>query len=209
MAVGVEHFQVVTRLLATVAPPDPMVDVPGLLFGVKRLPAHHATSLLLLPEVFDPSSTRQGVAELPGQPLFQVEFPFRVVGVGGTPNLHPPQDLNSRCAHELDGPDLVRAVTDRAREHPVSVALLLEVFLLDPLPTLPRVASMTPSHQLPEDPVVHGREGALARDMTVVHGPAFDLLVQTLDHFTGRLAARVLDRFPDLGQERVPVRRVA
>src|SRR5262249_32998489 len=119
MAVGVEHFQVVTRLRATVAPPDPMVDVPGLLFGVKRLPARHAISLLLLPEIGDPSSTRQSVAELPGQPLFQVEFPLRIVGVGGTPNLHPPQDFHSRCAHELDGPDLARAITDCAREYPV------------------------------------------------------------------------------------------
>ena len=58
VAVGVQHLQVVTRLLAASTAPNPMVDVPGLLFGMKGLPAHHATSLLLLPEIFDPSSTQ-------------------------------------------------------------------------------------------------------------------------------------------------------
>jgi hypothetical protein len=156
---------------------------------------------LLFPEIFDPSSTRQSVAELPGQPLLQVEFPLRIVGVGGTPNLHPPQDFDSRCVHELDGSALARAITDCAREHPVSVTHLLKVFLLDPLPTLLRMASMTPPFQLPEDSVVHGREGAFTRDITMVHGPAFDLLVQTQDQVSSRHVPRVVDRFLDLGQE--------
>src|SRR3954447_13732403 len=201
VAVSVEHFQVVTRLLATVTPPDPMVDVPGLLFGVKSLPAHHATSLLFLPEIFDPSSTRQGVAQLPGQPLFQVEFPLWIVGVGCTPDLRPPQDFDPRGVHELNGPGLTCAITDDAREHPVSVAHLMEVFLLDPLPILLAMASMTPALQLPEDSAVHGREGALTHGITMVHGPAFDLLVQALDEVSRRHVARVVDRFLDLGQE--------
>ena len=66
---------------------------------------------------------------------------------------------------------------------------------------LPRMAPMAPSFQLPEDSVVHGREGAFARDITMVHGPAFDLLVQTPDQVSRRHAPRVVDRFLDLGQE--------
>ena len=44
----------------------------------------------------------------------------------------------------------------------------------------------------------------------MVHGPALDLLVQTPDHFSCRQAARVVDRFLDLGQERLhaPRRRL-
>jgi hypothetical protein len=35
-----------------------------------------------------------------------------------------------------------------------------------------------------EDPVIHVRKGAFARRITVIHGPAFDLLVQTPDQFS-------------------------
>src|SRR5207248_664940 len=81
VAVGVQHLQVVTRLLTTLTTPNPVVDVPGLLFDAEGLPAHYATSLLLLPEILDPSSTRQSVGQLPGQPLFQIQFPLRIVRV--------------------------------------------------------------------------------------------------------------------------------
>jgi hypothetical protein len=39
MAVGMQQLQVVERRAATSAAPDPMVNVPGLLFGLKDLPA--------------------------------------------------------------------------------------------------------------------------------------------------------------------------
>jgi hypothetical protein len=60
---------------------------------------------------------------------------------------------------------------------------------------------MTPAFQLPEDPVVHSREGAFTHGITMVHGPAFDLLVQALDQVSRRHVAGVVDRFLDLGQE--------
>ena len=189
MAVGVEHLQVVTRFLTTLATPDPMVDVPGLLFDAKGLPAHHATSLLLFPEVLNPSSTRQSVGQLPGQPLFQIQFPLRVVGVGCTPNLHPPQDFDPCCVHQLNWPSLALAITDHAREHPVPAADSLEVFLLDPFPALFAMASTTPSHQLPEDSVIHCLKGAFTHRMAMIHGPAFDLLIQTPDHVSRRHAS--------------------
>src|SRR6516162_6944478 len=65
MAMGVQQLQVVVRLTAASTAPDPMVDVPGLFFDAKDLPAHHASSLLFLPEIFDPASTRQSVGQLP------------------------------------------------------------------------------------------------------------------------------------------------
>src|SRR5262249_36824918 len=151
VAVGVQHLQVVTRLLTTLTTPNPVVDVLGLLFEAKGLPAHHATSLLFPPEILDPSSTRQSVGQLPGRPLFQIEFPLRIVGVGCAWNLHPPQDFDSCCVHQLDRPSLASAITDHTREHPVPTAGSLEIFLLDPFPALLAVASTTPSHQLPED----------------------------------------------------------
>ena len=137
---------------------------------------------------------------------FQVQFPLRIVGVGCTPDLHPPQDLAPPLLSSTGSARaLPCAVTDHAREHPVPAAVSLEVFLLDPLPALLAMASSTPSHQLPEDPVIHCLEGAFTHRITVIHGPALDLLIQTPDHVSRRHAARVVDRFLDLGQERLDV----
>src|SRR5262249_38034279 len=133
----------------------------------------------------------------------QVKFPLRIIGVGGTPDLLPSQDLDPRCLHQPDRSCRARAVTDYAREHPVPVALVLEVFPLDPLPALLGMASATPSPQLPEDPVLHLTEDALTHGIAVVHCPAFNLLIQAPAQFARRHAARVADRFLDPGQERL------
>src|SRR4051794_19606093 len=143
------------------------------------------------------------MGQLPGRPTLQREFPFRIVGVGRTPNLPPPQDLDPRRLHQPDRSRRARAVTDRARERPVPVALSPEVSLLDPLPALLGMASATPPHQLPEDPIVYCTEDALAHGISVVHGPALDLLIQAPDQVSRRHAARVVDRLLDLGQERL------
>src|SRR6202042_2572428 len=160
MAVGVQQLQVVVRLTAASTAPDPMMDVPGFFFGLKDLPAHHASTPLSLPEILDPASTCQGMRQLPGRSLLQVELPLRIVGVGRTPDLHPPQDLDPGRFHQPDRSRRTGAVTDQPREHPVPVALSLEVSLLDPLPALLGMASATPSPQLPEDLVVHRMEDA-------------------------------------------------
>jgi hypothetical protein len=44
VAVAVQQLQVVERVLTATAAPNPMVYVPGLVFYLKRLPAHHALS---------------------------------------------------------------------------------------------------------------------------------------------------------------------
>jgi hypothetical protein len=40
VAVGVQQFEIVERVLTSSTAPDPMGDVPGLLFDLKALPAH-------------------------------------------------------------------------------------------------------------------------------------------------------------------------
>src|SRR5208337_4209357 len=98
-------------------------------------------------------------------------------------------DFDPCCVHQLNWPSLALAITDHAREHPVPAADSLEVFLLDPFPALLAMASTTPSHQLPEDSVIHCLEGALTHRMAMIHGPAFDLLIQTPDQVSRRHAS--------------------
>src|SRR5271165_3514705 len=102
-------------------------------------------------------------------------------------------DPHLRCFHQLNRPALAFLVSQHAGEDPVAVTVLLEVFLLDPLPALFPVSSPAPAPHHLEDPMIHIRKGALARRITVIHGPALDLLVQTLDHCSCRQAARVVD----------------
>ena len=101
------------------------------------------------------------------------------------------------------GQSLAFLVSQHAGEDPVAMFIAREVSLPDPLPALPRMSSPTPSPHHLEDPVIHAPKGAFTRRVTVVHGPAFDLLVQTPDQFSRRQAARVVDRFLDLGEERL------
>ena len=100
-------------------------------------------------------------------------------------------------------PALAFGIEQFPGEDRVAMTVSLEVGHLDPLPTLLPVPSPAPPPHHSRDPVIDVVEGALARRVTVVHGPALDLLVQAQDHFPGRLAARAVDRFLDLGQERL------
>src|SRR5262249_11297576 len=158
------------------AAPAPMMDVPGLLRRLQRLPARHALASLPFPEVLDPAPPRKGMAHLPGQPFLQVRFPRRIVRVGVTPDLPPPQHPDPGRRHQPDRPGLAVAVAQDAGEGPGPMALPLEVTLLDPPPALAPVTLPAPAPELPEDPVVHGREGAATHREAVVHGPALDLL---------------------------------
>src|SRR5262249_724411 len=159
---------------------DPMVDLTVFLRDVQGLTTDPASSLLVLPEIFDPTATGQRLGQLPTQPCFQVPFPLRIVGIDSAPDLHVTNDLHRRLRHQLDRPALALVVTQHAGQDPVAVTISLEVLPPDPLPTLVRVPSPAPSPHHLEDPMIHVRKGALARRITVIHGPALDLLVQAL-----------------------------
>src|SRR5262249_1215715 len=158
--------------------PDPMVDVPGLLRHAQGLTTYHTPPLLFLPQILDPTSTRKRLFQLPGHPCFQVQFPRRIVGVGFAPYLHMGDDAHLGGFHQLNRPALTFPVAQRCREHPILLAHALEVFLLDPRPTLLTVPSSTPMPHHAKDASIHLREGALARRMAMIHGPTLDLLIQ-------------------------------
>src|SRR5207253_4776119 len=141
MAVGMQQLPVVRRVRTAPAAPSPMVDLAVFLRYPQRLTADHASSLLLLPEVFDPPATCQRLGQLPAQPCFQVQFPLRIVGVDGAPDLHVTNDLHLRCCHQLDRPTLTFLVSQNPGEDPVAVSVLSEISRLDPFPALGPVPS--------------------------------------------------------------------
>src|SRR4051812_39122805 len=100
------------------------------------------------------------MTHLPGSPSLQIRFPRRIIRVGFATNLLPPQHLDCGRFHQPDRPWFAVVVADYSSEHPVVLALTLEVLLPDPLPALLRVAVTAPPPELPEDSVVHCRKDA-------------------------------------------------
>src|SRR4051794_40573794 len=100
MAVGMQQLQVVCRVRTASAAPDAMVDLVVLLCDPQGLTTDHTSSLLSLPEMFDPTVTRQRLGQLPTPPCFQVQFPLRIVGIDGAPDLHVTNDPHLGCFHQ-------------------------------------------------------------------------------------------------------------
>src|SRR6266540_357390 len=202
MTVGMQQLPVVRRVRTASAAPDLMMDLTGLLCDPQGLTADHTSSLLVLPERFDPTATCQRLGQLPTPPCFQVQFPLRIVGIDDAPDLHVANDPYLGCFHQLDRPALAFRIPQPTGKDRVAITVAREIVRLDPLPAFLPVPSPAPAPHHSGDPVIDVLEGALARRVTVVHGPALDLLIQSLDHFSCRLTARAVDRFLDLGQER-------
>ena len=106
---------------------------------------HWAESVLLFPEVAEPSFSFQGLCHVSVQALFIVEFPFWVVGIGLTFDLRVSFDRHVRCIREVMFLPILLSVED-----PIVPFVGLEVFLRDPLVGFVRVSS---SHPLPESSI--------------------------------------------------------
>src|SRR5262249_6409012 len=119
VAVGVQQLQVVERLPAPVAAPQPMVQVPPALLHANELAAHHASGPLSLPEALDPAPPCKRPVQSPDQPFFQVRLPRRIVGVGFAPYLPLPSNPHLARFHQGDRPFPALAVAQAPGEDPV------------------------------------------------------------------------------------------
>src|SRR4029077_1189768 len=100
-----------------------MMDLTVLLCYPQRLTAGHTSSLLFLPEIFDPTVTCPRLGQLPTPPCLQVQFPLRIVGIDGALDLHVTNDLHLGCGHQLDRPTLAFLVQQRTGEDPVAMTV--------------------------------------------------------------------------------------
>ena len=106
---------------------------------------HRAESVLLFPEVAEPSFSFQGLCHVSVQALFIVEFPFWVVGIGLTFDFRVSFDRHVSRIREVIFLPVLLSVED-----PVVPFVDLKVFLRDPLVGFVRVSS---SHPLPESSI--------------------------------------------------------
>src|SRR5271168_1078082 len=99
MTVGMQQLRVVRRVRTASAAPDPMMDLAVFLCDPQGLTTDPTSSLLVLPEIFDPTATCLRLGQLPTQPCLQVQFPLRIIGIGGALDLHIANDLHPGCCH--------------------------------------------------------------------------------------------------------------
>src|SRR5512135_1472895 len=143
-----------------------MMDLAVLLCEPQRLTTDPTSSFLFLPEICDPTATCPRLGQLPTPPCFQVQFPLRIVGIDGAPDLHITNDPHLGCCHQLDRPALAFLVQQRTGEDPVAMTVGREIGRPDPFPTLLRVPSPAPAPHHSVDPVIHVRKGAFTRRIT-------------------------------------------
>src|SRR3954449_9403387 len=141
MTVGMQQLQVVRRVRSASAAPDAMVDLAVLLCEPQRLTTDPTSSLLSLPESVDPTVTCPRLGQLPTPPCFQVQFPLRIVGIDGAPDLHITKDPHLGRYHQRDRPALAVLVRQHTGEDPVAMTVAPEIVLLDPFPALLLVPS--------------------------------------------------------------------
>ena len=101
--------------------------------------AKWAKSVLLLPEVREPSSSFQGVHHVNVQAFFIVAFPFWVVGVCFSLDFDVSFDWHACGLREIVFPTLYLSI-----ENPVVSPDRLEVFLRGPFVGFLRVSSFDP-----------------------------------------------------------------
>src|SRR5712692_10342896 len=134
--------------------------------------ADRTETVLLAPEVIEPPSAPQGICHLHAEARFQVEFPFRVVGIGFPSDLGVPLNASSRGEAEPVPVGLAFLVFGYPEEPPVPGARATEVAVGHPVPALIGVSSFCPLPQGAIQGIVHTGEGCLADDMPVVVRPA-------------------------------------
>ena len=131
VAVGVEQHEVVQAVTTSFRSPDDVMGMPS--FDLDdRLAADWADALLLFPEIEQLPFPNEVVRHPDAEAFFEVDLPGRIVRVGSLSDLRMALDRHLRCGEEPDGSVLAFRVEILSGEDPMSIALGLEVFVLDP-----------------------------------------------------------------------------
>src|SRR5262245_10261614 len=154
-----------------------------------RLPSRHlcdllvadrTTPFLFLPEEqqhLEPFERRCGLCV---QAPLEIGFPVGVVRIGLTFDFDVPANWSSGQIIESDRPSFPSRFYLPTKD-PLTIADGMKVFLLDPLPRLPRMTTTTPAPDRPEFHVIHFMKDLFARHMLMVVCPSFQDRIEQLD----------------------------
>lgn len=158
MTFWVEKDTIPCLISAAVTFPLNMMAVPSC--ELRNLAAtKRAEAALVFPEMKQCPFAFQVVYHLYVKPFFKVRFPFRIIGIGFTPNFDMPFNRNTARLYEADWLQYPLTSKDFSCEHPILPSGGLEVFLLDPGVRLVWVSSFRPLPERLKDRMIHFVEG--------------------------------------------------
>ena len=184
MALGMKQNAVLSAAPTTLHAREAMVKAPtgeAGDFGV----THRAETMLFIPEKTKCTLTPKSFQHVICFALFEVRFTGRIVGI------RVASDLDMSAYRSVIGqsqPHFVRlplVIAQFSDEAPVSISVLLKVFLFDPAQRLVSVPSPGPSPEAREDFVIHAVERARTHDMPMIISPTSYLGVESVNQIGG------------------------
>ena len=159
------------------APPSESSD-----FGI----AHRAEAALFKPEKAKKAGAPKRVPHMVPFAFLEVGFVGRIVGIRVASNLDMSSNGSVASQSQPQFVPLSLVITCLSDEAPVSIPVLLKVFLLDPAQGFVSVSSSGPSPQTREDFVIHASKRALTHDVPMIIGPTSNLGVELINQSGGR-----------------------
>ena len=159
-------------------------------------------SPLTFPESKQCFSTPEGVRHLAPEALFEVEVPWRVVGVHTAVNLDMTCNGETMGGEEANGAGRPLRAAYLPHKHPVMSVDGLKVAGLHPSCAFGGMAALGPAPQGLKDGVVHGLEDVRADHMPVIQRPAPDEWVQVTDERPGGSTLVGFNDITDIPQHR-------
>src|SRR5262245_23774491 len=174
---------------------------PG--FQRQRLTARRTETFLLQPQIAHRPPAPQGLRLLARQPLLEVRFPGRVIGVRVPAYLHVSANPDRSRTRQLNQMRFAVAVVDDPGQHPMAVAHRAEVLGLHPAGPLLVVPPTRPLPDRTEGRAVHIVIGTFTGRVAVIQRPTPNDRVEALNQLPrGQRTAFFPDQATDFGQPR-------
>jgi hypothetical protein len=161
---------------------------------------HWAKSVLLFPEMDEPTFSFQGVYDVNVETFFIVGFPFWIIGIGLCFDFGVSFDWHAGRLCEVVNLAILFSIED-----PIVSPTGLEVFLRDPSVGFLWVSSFHPLPQSSIDRVVYIVKNVCADDMLMILRPSSNNRIEHQDQSPSRERLVLLDEVPDFFQVSVHI----
>jgi len=185
MALGMKQDTVLSTALTTLYPREAIVKAPSGETGDFGI-AHRAKTALFIPEKAKNTRTLKCFQHMIRFAFLEVSFIGGIVRIRVASNLDMSSNGSVASQSQPHFVPLSLVITCLSDEAPVSIPVLLKVFLLDPAQGFVSVSSSGPSPQTREDFVIHASKRALTHDVPMIIGPTSNLGVELINQSGGR-----------------------
>jgi hypothetical protein len=182
MTGGMKQYSVLCVVWTPFGSPKKMMAVPSCNFG-DLLVANRAESLLLLPQVDEPSFPFEPGHHLNIQAFLKIRFPGRVIRISFGSDFRVSLDANRRSSHQPHHSHLLFLLLEDACENPTVRPFIGKVFVLDPSARFVPMSSACPSPDGLEDSMINVVKDLFTNHMAVIERPAPNHRVEFCNQF--------------------------